>query len=449
MAGGGQFSAELLLDEGRTTGRDVDVFADQVGVDARRKIIEVEIDVFQAGTQLGGEVVTQILGRQVVEPATRINKGAARLGHLLAIDGQKAVRVDGRGQAEAGAAQHRRPEEGVEVENVLADEVIQLGLAALAPEIVKLELGLRAQVLETCHVADRRIQPHVEILSRGIRNLEAEIRSVARDVPVLEAGGEPFVELVRHFRLYVAGIGDVRKQIAAQLVFEVAELEEVMFGFFGDRRHARQRRHGILQFGRRVGGAAHFTAVAVLVLGPALRALALDEPVGQEHLLDRIVRLLDHAPGDMPGIAQTCIYGIGERTVLGRVGGVVVVKGHAELGEVTRVFGVHALDELLGGDAFLLRPQHHRCAVGVVGADVMALMAAQFLETHPDVGLDVFHQVSEMNRPVGVGQGAGNQYLAFRGGHGHGGPGDAVYPRFVRDITSLAKRRHDISAGAV
>ena len=43
------------------------------------------------------------------------------------------------------------------------------------------------------------------------------------------------------------------------------------------------------------------------------------------------------------------------------------------------MLGVHAFDELLGRDAFLRGAQHHRRAVGVVGADVMALVPAQLL----------------------------------------------------------------------
>ncbi|MCG8023300.1 MAG: hypothetical protein AB2652_07310 [Candidatus Thiodiazotropha endolucinida] len=39
-------------------------------------------------------------------------------------------------------------------------------------------------------------------------------------------------------------------------------------------------------------------------------------------------------------------------------------------------------------------------------------MPAHFLKARPDVGLDVLHQVADMDRTVGVGQGAGDQDLA-------------------------------------
>ena len=60
------------------------------------------------------------------------------------------------------------------------------------------------------------------------------------------------------------------------------------FGFCS--RHGRE---GIDEVGGRVSRAAHFAVVAVLVLGVALRTFALDEAVRQEHVLDRVVILLD------------------------------------------------------------------------------------------------------------------------------------------------------------
>ena len=80
---------------------------------------------------------------------------------------------------------------------------------------------------------------------------------------------------------------------------------------------------------------------------------------------------------------------------------------------------MNALDQLLRRDAFLLGAQHDRRAVGVVGADVPAFVAAHLLEAHPDIGLDVLDQMAEVDRAVGVGQGAGNEDLA-----GH----DPVFP---------------------
>ena len=65
----------------------------------------------------------------------------------------------------------------------------------------------------------------------------------------------------------------------------------------------------------------------------------------------------------------------------------------------------------------LLGREHDRRAVRVVGADEVHLVALHPLEAHPDVGLDVLHDVADVERAVGVGQRRGDEELA---GHGMG-----------------------------
>ena len=52
---------------------------------------------------------------------------------------------------------------------------------------------------------------------------------------------------------------------------------------------------------------------------------------------------------------------------------------------------------------------HDRRAVGVVGADVDAAVPLQLLEADPDVGLQVLDQVADVDRAIGIGQGAGDE----------------------------------------
>jgi hypothetical protein len=58
---------------------------------------------------------------------------------------------------------------------------------------------------------------------------------------------------------------------------------------------------------------------------------------------------------------------------------------------------------------------HDRRAMRVVGADEVHLVAAHALEPHPDVGLDVLHDVADVEGAVGVGQGGGDEQLARHG----------------------------------
>ena len=74
--------------------------------------------------QLGGDVVAQPLRVQAeLEVAQRRDAGAAALAHLLAADGDEAVHEHVGRRLAAAELQHRRPEQRVEVDDVLADEV--------------------------------------------------------------------------------------------------------------------------------------------------------------------------------------------------------------------------------------------------------------------------------------------------------------------------------------
>ena len=115
----------------------------------------------------------------------------------------------------------------------------------------------------------------------------------------------------------------------------------------------------------------------------------------------------------MAGFEVTAVDQLGELPVIGGMRAVVVVERDVKVAEVGAVFTAHALDEQFGGDALLLRAQHDGRAVRVVGAHIHAVMPAQLLESHPDVGLDVLDQVSHMDRPIGIGQGAGDQQGAL------------------------------------
>ena len=210
----------------------------------------------------------------------------------------------------------------------------------------------------------------------------------------------------------------------AQHRLEVAELEEQVLRFLLHRRRAAHDRDGVEQVGRRVGGAADFAAVAVLVERAALRAGAAHVAIGQEHLRLLVVGLHDRLAPDVAAGQQPPVDLVGELAVFVRVRRVEVVVGDVELAEIAALFGADARDQLLGRDAFLPRLEHDRRAVRVARPDEQAVVAAHALEPHPDVGLDVLDDVPEVRRAVGVGQGAGDEQGALGwGGHGAAGSG--------------------------
>ncbi len=94
------------------------------------------------------------------------------------------------------------------------------------------------------------------------------------------------------------------------------------------------------------------------------------------------------------------------------MGAVEVVERNLETGEIRFVLGFYPRNLLFRADTFFLGAQHDGGAVGVVGANIVAFVATQFLEPNPDISLNVFQQVAEVNGTIGIGQGAGDEDFA-------------------------------------
>ena len=91
----------------------------------------------------------------------------------------------------------------------------------------------------------------------------------------------------------------------------------------------------------------------------------------------------------------------------------VVVELNVEAGEVADVSVTHVGDQRLFAAAFLPSADHDRRAVRVIGADEDTLVTAQLLKADPNVGLDVFDQVADVDVPVRVRQRGGHQDAAL------------------------------------
>ena len=77
---------------------------------------------------------------------------------------------------------------------------------------------------------------------------------------------------------------------------------------------------------------------------------------------------------------------------------------------------LHPRDQVLLANPLLTSADHNGRAVGVVGTDVDAAVASQFLEPHPDIGLEILDQVAEVDGAIRIRQGAGDENLL------HGNP---------------------------
>ena len=254
-----QLAVEVPREKRRRAARDVDVLADEVAVDARDEVVGIEVDVLDLRVELRGDVVAQPLGIEAeVEVDVGADAGAARLRHLLAGGREEAVdeHVVRHLVRRAGELQHRRPEQRVEVDDVLADEVILVDVGALQ-ERREIDAALRQMRLEAREIADRGVEPDVEILARRVRDRDAEVRRIARDVPVGQplaalgrAVAQPLERLVRHFGLQAPRL--LRPLLQERDARGVGEPEEEVIRRLAHGRRAGNRRVRIPEVGRRV-----------------------------------------------------------------------------------------------------------------------------------------------------------------------------------------------------
>ena len=135
---------------------------------------------------------------------------------------------------------------------------------------------------------------------------------------------------------------------SGELVLERAQLQEQVLGLAHGGLRARHGRDRVFQLERRVGRAADFARIAVLIRRAAIRARAFDVAIRQEHLPLLVVRLLDCLARDETAGREPPVKLRRELLVLGRVRRQVVVDADAVGREVAPVLGGHALDEHLG-----------------------------------------------------------------------------------------------------
>src|SRR5581483_221481 len=127
-----------------------------------------------------------------------------------------------------------------------------------------------------------------------------------------------------------------------------------------------------------------------------------------------------------------------QRHIFRRVSGVPMVEAEMEALQILRPTRGNARHQLLGLDPLGFGFEHDRGAMRVIRAHEMHLISQHPLEAHPDVGLDVLHDVPDVKRAVGVGKGGSDEDFA---GHpaslaGNGGPDRRGLPGAPRGAVS-------------
>ena len=192
------------------------------------------------------------------------------------------------------------------------------------------------------------------------------------------------------------GIGTCGPVLQKLYAPRIRKLKKEMFRGFEDRSRLGQSRVGVDQVGGRVDCATGLARVAVLVLGVAFGALALDVAVWQKHAFDGIKKLFDLACFDQSGFAQLAINTLRQLDILGRVSRVPVIKFNMKALQILGALSGDPRDQLLGCDALCLGLKHDGCAVRVIRTDKMYRVSRHAHRAHPDIRLDVFHDVADM-----------------------------------------------------
>ena len=80
-----------------------------------------------------------------------------------------------------------------------------------------------------------------------------------------------------------------------------------------------------------------------------------------------------------------------------------MIERDVETGKVSLVGGLHIGDQFGLRSSLLTGTNHDRRAVRVVSTYEDTLAASKFLESNPNIGLDVFDQMTNVNMSIGVG----------------------------------------------
>ena len=108
---------------------------------------------------------------------------------------------------------------------------------------------------------------------------------------------------------------------------------------------------------------------------------------------------------------------------------VPVVEADQEAVQVLLAPGGNTGHELFRRFASFFGCDHDGRAMRIVGANKFHFVALHALVPHPDVGLDVFHDVANVEGAVGIGQGGGDKKLAR-------------HVAIIRAVKNMSPQRH-------
>ena len=139
--------AAVLMDHRQRAAGQVAEAIGEIGIVAADQRVVAEGAILSED-DFAQQEVAQGVGSHHLPDGFGTHNVAAALAHLVVFKQQPAVREDLFGQRHAARHQKRRPEDGMEARNLLADQV-QVG-------------GPKPFAIHCAHVADQCVEPHVE-----------------------------------------------------------------------------------------------------------------------------------------------------------------------------------------------------------------------------------------------------------------------------------------------
>jgi hypothetical protein len=106
-----------------------------------------------------------------------------------------------------------------------------------------------------------------------------------------------------------------------------------------------------------------------------------------------------------------------EKPVLRGMSAMVGIKVDKKIRKILDMVFPHPVNQFPGFNALLAGLEHDWGAVGIVSADIDTGISHHFLKSAPDFRLQIFNQMPNVNRPVGVRQGTGYQNFSFSFAH--------------------------------
>lgn len=448
---GGHFAGEVVGDDLLPAVDEVAERGDEFGVVALHEVVEAPTGALRLGG-VDRQVVPKRVGVESVEIIFDPYGRAAGLADFLfflagEFDVEECVGYDVVGQlivprsfgAGVGAAaflhfrcrelrahEHRGPDEGVEDDVVLADEVDNLAIGVLPPVAVFLgvAVALPAKLGGEADVADGGVEPDIEHFARRVR--------------VVERDGHAPGEVAGHGPLGEAGLDGAEREVCddgppvergetepvGEHALKLVELEIPVgrgsrFGArTGDDADRVDEFQGVdavatlLALVAECGG-----VVAGQTVGKLVIATAGDVAVGEEFLRLSVVELFGRALHEM-AVAVDCFEEVLTDSVVGFDEGGLVrtavdVEADAEACEVCGLPRVVTGGEFRGGGVFLAREDFDCDAVVVAAADEADVVAVGAEVADEDVSGEVCAgDVADVESAVGVGERGGDEVFA-------------------------------------